>query len=228
MANVQLNRFLASGTAAEMAAFTPEPPVPATGPDYGCLWVNTDDDTMNYWTGAAYAPIAATAGGGDVDGPAASVDGELALYDGTTGKLIKRATGTGFVKAASGVYAAAPLIQTIGLSFDGAGAVLATGVRGDLYVPFACTITGVVMLADVSGSAVMDIWKDSYANYAPTVADTITASAKPTISGGIKSLDTTLTGWTTAISAGDSLRFNLDSVATITRLTLQLTVSRTS
>lgn len=39
-----------------------------------------------------------------VAGPASSVDGEIALFDSTTGKLIKRATGTGFVKATSGVY----------------------------------------------------------------------------------------------------------------------------
>ena len=50
--------------------------------------------------GASANPIWATvtAGGtGDVVGPAASVDGELALFDGTTGKLIKRATGSGVV-----------------------------------------------------------------------------------------------------------------------------------
>lgn len=46
-------------------------------------------------------------GGGDVAGPAASVDGEIALYDSTTGKLLKRAATTGILKAASGVLAAA-------------------------------------------------------------------------------------------------------------------------
>lgn len=44
-------------------------------------------------------------GTGDVVGPASSVDGEIVLFDGLTGKLIKRATGTGPVKATSGVYA---------------------------------------------------------------------------------------------------------------------------
>lgn len=39
-----------------------------------------------------------------VDGPASSVDGEIALFDSTTGKLLKRATGSGYVKATSGVY----------------------------------------------------------------------------------------------------------------------------
>lgn len=40
----------------------------------------------------------------DVVGPASSVASEVALFDGTTGKLIKRATGTGVVRVASGVY----------------------------------------------------------------------------------------------------------------------------
>lgn len=51
-----------------------------------------------------------TAGGtGDVVGPASAVDGDLTLFDGTTGKLIKAATGTGLVRAASGVVSIAEL-----------------------------------------------------------------------------------------------------------------------
>lgn len=37
-------------------------------------------------------------------GPSSSVDGEIALFSGTTGKVLKRATGSGIVKATSGVY----------------------------------------------------------------------------------------------------------------------------
>ena len=58
-----------------------------------------------------------------------------------------------------------------------------------------------------SGSIVIDVWKDTYANFPPTVADTITASAKPTLSSATKSDDTTLTGWTTAVTAGDVFGF---------------------
>lgn len=43
-------------------------------------------------------------GTGDVVGPSSSVDAEIALFNSTTGKLIKRATGSGLVKATSGVY----------------------------------------------------------------------------------------------------------------------------
>lgn len=46
-------------------------------------------------------------GAGDVVGPAASVNGEIALFDSTTGKLLKRATSTGILKASSGVIGTA-------------------------------------------------------------------------------------------------------------------------
>ena len=109
---------------------------------------------------------------------------------------------------------------------DGSGSVITTGIKGDLTIPFACTITAWTILCDQSGSIVIDIWKDSYANYPPTVADTITGSAKPTVSSATKATSSTLTGWTTSISAGDTLRFNVDSVATVTRATLTLTITR--
>lgn len=48
--------------------------------------------------------FAVPAGAGDVTGQASSVDSELALFSGTGGKTIKRATGSGLVKATSGVY----------------------------------------------------------------------------------------------------------------------------
>ncbi len=106
---------------------------------------------------------------------------------------------------------------------DGGGSALTPGVKGFLEVPFSMTLTGVTVLADQTGSAVIDIWKDTYANYPPTVADSITASAKPTLSSAVKTKDTTLTGWTTTVTVGDILAFNLDSVATIQRLTIALT-----
>jgi hypothetical protein len=118
--------------------------------------------------------------------------------------------------------------KTIGINFliDGGGSAISTGIKGDLRVPFACTITSVDMLANASGSIVVDIWKDTYANFPPTVADTIVASAKPTISSATKSTDSTLTGWTKTVSAGDILRFNVDSCTTIARCTLVLNVTR--
>lgn len=116
------------------------------------------------------------------------------------------------------------LADTFDVAFiiDGGGSAITTGVKGDIALDFAATINQVTLLADQSGSIVVDIWKDTYANYPPTVADTITASAKPTLSTANKSKDSTLTGWTTSISAGDTLRFNVDSITTCTRVLVLL------
>ena len=118
-------------------------------------------------------------------------------------------------------------IGTLTFIIDGGGSAITTGIKGDLEIPFACTINRATLLADQSGSIVVDIWKDTYANFAPTVADTITAAAKPTLSAATKSQDSTLTGWTTSIAAGDILRFNVDSASTLTRVTLSLKVTKT-
>lgn len=118
-------------------------------------------------------------------------------------------------------------IHPITLTIDGAGSAITTGTKAYWSCPYDCTIQSVTMLADVSGSAVVDIWKDTYANYPPTDADSITASAVPTISAATKSTDATLAGWTTSISAGDILAFNVDSASTITKLTLVLGVIKT-
>lgn len=110
---------------------------------------------------------------------------------------------------------------------DGGGSAITTGIKGDFMAPYACTISKVTAIADQSGSIVVDIWKDTYANFPPTDADSITASAPVTISSATKSQDSTLTGWSTGknIAAGDILRFNVDSCTSITRVTILIEVS---
>lgn len=110
---------------------------------------------------------------------------------------------------------------------DGGGAAITTGIKGDFSVPANCTITSVTALADQTGSIVVDVWKDTYANFPPTDADSITSAAPVTISSATKATDSTLTGWTTSISAGDILRFNVDSASTVTRVTLEIRVTKT-
>lgn len=96
-----------------------------------------------------------------------------------------------------------------------------------IRAPYACTITGWVIAADASGSCVIDIWKDTLANFPPTVADTITASAKPTLSAARTASSSSLTGWTTSVAAGDWLIFKVDSASSITEVVVVLTVTRT-
>lgn len=118
-------------------------------------------------------------------------------------------------------------LNTIGLVIDGGGSAITTGVKGYVRVPYDCTVTAWDLVADQSGSIVIDVWKDTYANYPPTVADTIAGTEKPTLSAAIKNQDTSLSTWTTTLAEGDYLGFNVDSAATVQRVTLQLRVTRT-
>jgi len=120
-------------------------------------------------------------------------------------------------------------IRQADISFviDGGGSAITTGIKGDLQINFNCTIQANTVLLDQSGSIVIDIWKDTYGNYPPVVGDSITASAKPTVTTATKNTDSTLTGWTTSITAGDTLRFNVDSITTATRALINLKVIKT-
>ena len=117
---------------------------------------------------------------------------------------------------------------SISFVIDGGGSAITAGVKGDIEIPFACTLTGYRILADQAGSAVIDIWKDTYANFPPTDADSICAGVEPTLSAAAKAEDLAITDWSgEAIAAGSILRFNVDSAATVTRLTLVLLYTRT-
>lgn len=160
--------------------------------------------------------------------PAASGPGRF-WWNSTDGNLyISYDDGTSIqwvVAFSSGAFL---YLLNIGCTIDGGGAAITTGIKGEIGpFEFACTIEAVTLLADQSGSIVIDIWKDSYANYPPTDADSITASAPPTLSSAIKSQDGTLTGWTKTIAIGDILRFNVDSITTCQRVTLSMKVKRT-
>lgn len=94
-----------------------------------------------------------------------------------------------------------------------------------VYCPTDGYIERVVVLADSStGSCVIDIWKDVIGSYPPTVGDSICGGNKPTISSGRTYQDATLTGWTRNISAGDVLRFHLDSTATFSTIHVFLAI----
>jgi len=95
-----------------------------------------------------------------------------------------------------------------------------------IRVPWPCTITGWYLAADAAGSCVLDIWKDTFAAFPPTVADSITAADKPTLAAARTASGTSLTGWTTALAAGDWLIVKVDSASTITDVVLALTVTK--
>lgn len=114
----------------------------------------------------------------------------------------------------TGSLATIPIYRLPGATWvKGSSAITVPVNDVSVYFPEAAYILGVVVLChDVNGTCTIDIWKDSYANFPPAVGDSICAAAKPAIAAGRKYLDTTLTGWTRDIAAGDTLTFHLDAV----------------
>jgi hypothetical protein len=146
------------------------------------------------------------------------------LFLGEDGQLhVKDSAG-----AVASIGGAAGSVGTINIVIDGGGSAITTGVKGDILVDFACTLNAWTLLADASGAIVVDIWKDTLANFPPTDADSMCSAKEPTIAAsGTNATDTTITDWTTDdIAAGDILRFNVDSCTTITRVTLALKFTR--
>ena len=115
-----------------------------------CIQAHTSDAASEPGVGGSYATYweilaaqgADGAGTGDVVGPAASVDSEIALFSSTTGKLIKRASLTGLVKATSGVASAA----TAGTDYVAPGGALGTPSSGT-----GTNLTGIPIATGISG-----------------------------------------------------------------------------
>jgi hypothetical protein len=105
---------------------------------------------------------------------------------------------------------------------DGGGATITTGVKGDLPpMPFACNITGVSLLSDQSGSIVVDVWRETLANFPPTAGDfvysiVLSGATRTPTSGSY----TTITSIPVAL--GEVLRFNVTSVTSCQRVTVGL------
>lgn len=77
-------------------------------PSEGQIYYNSATKKLRQWNGTSWVEYGTGAGAGDVtSNTATSVDGEIALFNSTTGKSIKRATGTGLAKLTAGVLGVA-------------------------------------------------------------------------------------------------------------------------
>lgn len=100
------------------------------------------------------------------------------------------------------------------------------------YIPYGCTITGAYLAsvdsscAALSASATVEVWIKSAA--IPTSSDKVSASAPLTLSSASLSADTTLTGWTTAVTAGSWAIFKLATSTTGQKYIAALKVVPTS
>lgn len=155
-----------------------------------------------------------------------NVPTDVTTLDATTaahGLLPKLGGGTTNFLRADGSWAA-PAGATAEFGFGCGDGVNPIPLVSNVALPIAYsgTITGWTLVADQAGAVVIDVKKASYSAFPST--SSICASALPTLSAAQKNTDSTLTGWTTAFSAGDIFTFTVNSSATITRVVLTLKV----
>ncbi len=116
--------------------------------------------------------------------------------------------------------------RVVGMTFEGGGSTPTPGSVGYVVVLFSGTIDQWSIVADQSGSAVVDVWK--VAGAIPTDANRIAGTEKLTLSAQQLASDTSLSTWTTAVTAGDVFGFELESVTTCTRVTAELRISESA
>lgn len=112
---------------------------------------------------------------------------------------------------------------TMGFVINNAGTAIDTGTIGFSRATKSGTITAWTMRSDVSTSTTVTIKKCAAAGF-PTTSS-IVASAKPTLTAEASNTSSILTGWTTAITEGDYIEYNVDTNNNATKLALELTMT---
>lgn len=199
-------------------------------------------------TADASGNITSTAAGtGNVAGQASSVDSEIALFSGTGGKTIKRATGTGFVKATSGVFSTGtiagsdlpnPSASTLGgveslssISHNFLTSISTSGVPTQAAPVFAdlANMTGFVeqMTGFILTGANQSYTLDESAAYAYTINTFIVESSAGTITFDLKIAGTDVTGCS-AISVSSTPATGTCSAANAVSIGNKVTVTGSS
>jgi hypothetical protein len=119
---------------------------------------------------------------------------------------------------------AANQFRTLHVELGLLGTAITSGVKNYLYISQPFLILGWTIIADQSGSIVVDVWSDTYANFPPTVADTIAGSEKPTLSAAQKNQDLSLSTWTFLVPSDNVLAFKVDSAATVTHVSIDFDI----
>lgn len=98
---------------------------------------------------------------------------------------------------------------------------LPSGLVHEVYARSNGTINTWTIIGDQTGSATFAISKCARASYPGSLAS-IVAAAAPTMSSAATATSSTLTGWTTAVTAGDVIRVTLSSVSGLNRVQIVL------
>jgi hypothetical protein len=107
---------------------------------------------------------------------------------------------------------------------DGGGSAITTGAKGSIRIPWAATILTWSVIADQSGSIAVDILR---ANAAVPSVSMVGGGNKPTLSAAQLANAIAPSGWTSVVfAANDFITFSVSSAATVTRVTVDLSLSK--
>ena len=177
-------------------------------------WLDDVRQTFNPGANAAGLNVGSQAGD-----PGTPSNGDV-WYDSTANELTARINGANVALGAGG--GGGTVTHRFGWTWSGTS--LTTGTH-----PFfnsmqaGGTIVRVRLWADVSCSAVVDLWLDDYAAFPPTNADAIAGTDEPELTSDLTFEDTTFTNYSaTTFTAGDVFGANVDSVSGCSTLQLQV------
>lgn len=193
---------------------------------YNAMTTNVGNDCSVYGRGIQLP----ASGDGQL---AIGANGTLMIHGASTGAITipnLSGSGTRYVTAsATGVLSTTAIpgaVVSKVFTFDGQGGTVAVNSTSTAMIDVSGTITGWTIIetsnTPVSSTITIDTWKDTYANYPPTVADAIW-STKPNLSAGIKNQ---ATGLSIPVTAGDFLKCNVDSNTGAVKVKLIITIQQ--
>lgn len=115
---------------------------------------------------------------------------------------------------------AADLTRTVNYVVDSGSIAMLPGDKGTISIDVNGTIENLTIFSDQVGNLTLDILKSDFDTF-PTFTS-IVGGVYPSFTNDQKVRDDNLTGWTTAISAGDVIKFQVIGVSDINRFTVSL------
>jgi|PlaIllAssembly_1097288.scaffolds.fasta_scaffold00017_6 hypothetical protein len=117
--------------------------------------------------------------------------------------------------------------RKVGISLDGAGSAISTGVKGAIQVDFGGTVIGWSIISDQAGSITIEVSKkaSSAPPSAPAIPDPTTDKISASAPIELSSAQTAASGttgvstWTTSVSQWDVFQFKVATAVTVTRAT---------